>query len=107
MPGGPIRQARPTAPTNQAAPGSQQQVRQQATYDRMARPITGQAGQPRPGMGVPQNTMPGRPQQPQTATMGQGARPSYQQYPASRPQVTQLLFKLFKVLNDGMEIRIG
>lgn len=80
-----MRQVRPAGAGNQGGPGSQQQVRQSAMN---ARPITGQsAGQPRPGMGMPQTSMTGRPQQPQTATMPQGARPNYSQYQNNRQPV--------------------
>ncbi|KAH3748583.1 hypothetical protein DPMN_183029 [Dreissena polymorpha] len=79
------RQPRPMAATNQPAPGSQQAVRPTSMN---ARPIIGQStAQARPGMAMPQSTMPGRPQQ-GAPTMPQGARPGFNQYPAgSRPQV--------------------
>ncbi|XP_052234996.1 polyadenylate-binding protein 4-like isoform X2 [Dreissena polymorpha] len=78
------RQPRPMAATNQPAPGSQQAVRPTSMN---ARPIIGQStAQARPGMAMPQSTMPGRPQQ-GAPTMPQGARPGFNQYPAgSRPQ---------------------
>lgn len=84
MPGGPqVRPARPAAgATGGPAPG-QSQVRPASLN---ARPITGQStAQPRAGMAMPQNTMPGRPQQPQAPTMQQGARPGIK-YPNQMPQ---------------------
>ena len=81
-----MRPTRPAGAGNQGGPGSQQQVRQSAMN---ARPITGQStGQPRPGMPMPQNNVPGRPQQPQMANMPQAARPGYNQYQTNRPPVS-------------------
>ncbi|WAR16262.1 PABP1-like protein [Mya arenaria] len=76
--GASMRQPRPTAAAggaNQAnAPGSQQNVRPSSMN---ARPIIGQStAQARPGMTMPQSSMPGRPQQQGGPTMPQ-ARPTY------------------------------
>jgi polyadenylate-binding protein len=72
-----MRQPRPAAPAGAAAAAGQPQVRPTAMN---ARPITGQStAQPRPGMAMAQNTMPGRPQPAQAPNMPQPARPGYQQ----------------------------
>lgn len=86
MPGGPVRPGpRPSASANTGAgPGAQPPMRPSTMN---ARPITGQStAQARPGMSMPQSTMPGRPQQPQAPTMPQGARPSFSQFQNNRPQ---------------------
>lgn len=75
----PARQTRPVMGGNQAAPGSQQQVRQSAAT---SRPITGQAGAAqRPAMPMPQSSVQGR-AQPQT----QNVRPPMNMF-NNRPQV--------------------
>lgn len=71
---GPRPTAAPGGPSQPNAPGSQQNVRPSAMN---ARPIIGQStAQARPGMTMPQSSMPGRPQQ-GAPTMPQGARPTY------------------------------
>lgn len=84
MPGGPIRPTRPTATASAGGgPNAQQQVRPSIMN---ARPITGQStAQARPGMGMPQSSMPGRPQQPQAPT-AMDVRPRLGQFPNQRPQ---------------------
>jgi len=78
-----MRPTRPSGPAGGVAATGQPQMRPSSAIN--ARPITGQStAQPMPGMTMPQNTMPGRPQQPQAPNMPQPTRPGYQ--PARAPQ---------------------
>ncbi|XP_053382448.1 polyadenylate-binding protein 1A-like [Mercenaria mercenaria] len=86
MPGGPVRPGpRPSASAKSSGGPSAQQQMRPSTMN--VRPITDQStAQARPGMSMPQSSMPGRPLQPQAPTMHLVAITGYSQFQNNRPQ---------------------